>query len=164
MFCPNCGANNSTEQKFCRSCGLNLEAAAQSLLEQIPSAANAGLLKRKRALEKFGGIAFTGLGIAILSGIIGLIYLILTKMVLSGSSPAAGLILILFVIFAALTLAYVFMNETLKKKGPNPEMTRELGKGDETGKLLEEGHFEAASVTVRTTDLLYPENKTRPLE
>ena len=167
MFCPNCGANNSTEQKFCRSCGLNLEQTTQSMLEQIPSAASANLIKQRRKLEKFGDIAFTGFGIAILLGVIGLVYVIFVKMVLSGDNPAAGIVLILFIIFATLALAYVFMNETLKEQSAklNPELTKELEKKLETGKLLEEGNFEPVpTITEGTTDLLYTQNKTKKLD
>jgi hypothetical protein len=31
MFCPNCGKDNSLEQKYCATCGTNLEAVAQAL-------------------------------------------------------------------------------------------------------------------------------------
>ena len=31
MFCPNCGKDNSSELKFCASCGTNLEAVSQAL-------------------------------------------------------------------------------------------------------------------------------------
>ena len=31
MFCPTCGRNNSSERKFCASCGTNLEAVSQAL-------------------------------------------------------------------------------------------------------------------------------------
>ncbi len=31
MFCPNCGKDNSSELKYCASCGTNLEAVAQAL-------------------------------------------------------------------------------------------------------------------------------------
>ena len=31
MFCPNCGKDNSLEQKYCASCGTNLEAVSQAL-------------------------------------------------------------------------------------------------------------------------------------
>lgn len=165
MFCPNCGSNNSTEQKFCRSCGINLEQTAQSLLEQIPSSASAGLIKQRQKLEKFGDVVFTGFAAAILLGVIGLIYVTFTKMVLAGNNPAAGIVLILIIIFATLALAYVFMNETLKEKSAklSPELAKELEPGRETGKLLEEGNFEpaASSVTDRTTELLYTENKTK---
>lgn len=31
MFCPNCSKDNSSEQKYCATCGTNLEAVAQTL-------------------------------------------------------------------------------------------------------------------------------------
>jgi uncharacterized membrane protein YvbJ len=31
MFCPNCGKDNLNQQKFCATCGTNLEAVSQLL-------------------------------------------------------------------------------------------------------------------------------------
>ncbi len=36
MHCPNCGAESSARQKFCRACGLSLERFAQLLAELLP--------------------------------------------------------------------------------------------------------------------------------
>lgn len=167
MFCPNCGAKNTTEQKFCRSCGLNLEQTALSLLEQIPSAESAGLLKRQRNLEKFGNIAFGGFGLVLLTAISAIIYFIINKMILSGANVFFGILLIAFIIFAALSLVFVIFNEDLKerKQKSNPALTNELSEKRDTGKLLEEKPFEPIpSVTESTTELLYAEKKTHKLE
>ena len=167
MFCPNCGANNATEQRFCRSCGFNLEQTAVSLLEQLPGAETGNLIKKQIALEKFGSIVFGGFGIVVALAVIGMIYWIVVKMVLTGASPVAGILLAAFLIFAALTLSYVVMNESLKEKKAklSPGLINELEKGENTGKLLEEGNFQpAVSVTENTTEFLYTKNKTRKLE
>jgi len=167
MFCPNCGANNTTEQKFCRSCGLNLESSAASLLEQIPSAEAAKLLKREKNLEKFGNVAFGGFGLVIAIAVAALVYWIFAKMVLSGENIFGGILLMAFMIFAALTLAYVVFKEDLKerKQKTNPTLKNEMAETLETGKLLEEKPFEPArSVTENTTDLLPVESKTRKLD
>ena len=164
MFCPNCGANNTTEQKFCRSCGLNLEVSAASLLEQIPSAEAGKLLKREQKIKKFGNIAFGGFGLVVLIAIAAFIYLIVTKMILTGENVFAGILLCGFMIFAALALAYVGFMEDLKerKQKTNPALQNELAEPRDTGKFLEEKPFEpTASVTENTTDLLPAENKTR---
>lgn len=167
MFCPNCGANNSTEQKFCRSCGLNLERTAESLLMQVPSAESAKLLKRERNLERFGNIAFGGFGVVLLSGIGAIIYYTFTKMILSGQSVIAGIFIIAFLIFAALTLIYVAFREDLneRKQKLNPTLKDELSEAKTAGRLLEDKPFEPVpSVTENTTDLLYTESKTRKFE
>ncbi len=124
MFCPNCGAKNTTEQKFCRSCGLNLEQTAVSLLEQIPSSESAELLKRERNLEKFGNIAFGGFGLVLLTAISAIIYFIITRMILSGTNVFFGILLIAFLIFAGLSLVYVMFNEDLKERKQKSNPTR----------------------------------------
>ena len=67
--------------------------------------------KQERSLEAFGNLAFGGLGVIVGLSICGFIYLIVTRMILSGTQPVAGVLFALFLIFAGLSLAYVFRNE-----------------------------------------------------
>jgi hypothetical protein len=162
MFCPNCGTRNSSEQKFCRSCGLNLEKSIESLLEQLPTAEKANLLKQTKMLEKYGNFAFGGFILVFALGILAIVFTIFNKMVLSSENIIFGLLLSLFIVFAALTLVYVFLNESLKEKKAKakPIFNNELEKKN-TAKLLEEKSFEAVprSVVEGTTELLYAEKR-----
>ncbi len=164
MYCPNCGANGTTEQNFCRTCGFNLEETAKSLLTQIPTAERADILRREKALENFGSFAWNGFGLICLLGIGALLYSIFDKMVWSGKNPLVGILLAAFIVFATLTLIYVFANENLKEKkkklGAREQL--ELDAPKTTGKLLEEKPFEpVGSVVENSTELLLVENKTK---
>src|SRR5687767_9848872 len=35
MLCPNCGTRTTTEHKFCRACGMNLEPVSKALAEHL---------------------------------------------------------------------------------------------------------------------------------
>jgi len=166
MFCPNCGANNSTEQKFCRACGLNLEKSAESLVEQMPSAQSANLLRREKAIERFGNFALGGLGVVGIIGIATLLWILVTKILLTGTNVFAAGLLISFFVFAILSLVFVVLNESLKEKKAkiNLMLGGELNEAKNTGKLLEDKPFEpAASVVENSTELLYSKNKTQKL-
>jgi hypothetical protein len=161
MFCPSCGATNSTDQRFCRKCGLNLEAAASSLVEQFPAGERTDLVRREEMLERFGRFALGGFGIVGLLAVIGMIYVILTKMILSGQQPWAGVILIAFLISAVLVLTYVLFKEDLKERQRKvrPAPPLEFEKSAVTGKLLEESSFEPAPSVIEDTTELLPRRK-----
>jgi len=167
MFCPNCGANNSTEQKFCRACGLNLEKSAESLLEQIPTAQSASLLKHEKLIERFGNFALGGLGVVVLFGVTILIYTVVKKFLVNGTDIYLAILLIAFIIFALMSLIFVIFNESLKEKKAkiNPIIKNELDEKKDAAKLLEEKSFEPIpSVTENSTELLYTKNKTQKLQ
>lgn len=164
MYCPSCGQENSTEQKFCRKCGLNLEKSAASLIEQRP---DGGFEGTDRRLEMFGNIAFGGLILVGLAAVTGMIYTVVTKFILTGQGIVFGVIISLLLIFAVLGLAYVVLNESRKSNRPatndSDEKPLAFEKPD-TGKLLDTGGFEPIpSVIEDTTDLLKVEAKTRKL-
>jgi uncharacterized membrane protein YvbJ len=168
MFCPNCGAKNSTDQKFCRACGMNLEKTAETLIEQFPTDESANLLKHTKLLEGFGNIAVGGLATVLLVGISMLIFIIFKKFIDSGQTDKIifGVFLTSLIIFSALTLAYVLFNKVLteNKAKTNPVLNKEFEKQD-TSKLLVDKPFEPIpSITEKTTDLLFVENRTKKFE
>lgn len=159
MFCPNCGSKNSTQQKFCRSCGLSLEKTAQSLVEQIPAKIDRSLERRKEKLERFGFIALSCLGVV---GVGALSYMIIFNMMLAQGKILGGLAL-LTIIICGVSAAFFFnyanyLKETaVKNRLQPPDEMRE----DETpAKLLDDSYLEPVpSVTEGTTELLYVERK-----
>jgi uncharacterized membrane protein YvbJ len=162
MFCPNCGTSNLTEQKFCRSCGLNLEKSVESLLAQLPSVQNANLLKKEKLVERFGYFALSGLGIVTLIAFTALLYTLVSKFIVTGTNIFAAILLITFMIFAFLSLVFVIFNESLKEKKAktNPALNKHLNDKKDTTKFLEEKHFEpVSSVTENSTELLFVESK-----
>jgi hypothetical protein len=167
MFCPNCGKENSSEQKFCRACGIGLEKIVESLTEQnLLSTRDNGSLRQRILLETFGTVAFGGLITVIVIAVGAIIYGIITKMILTGASVLAGILLTAFIVFALLTSIYVFFNESLKEKGNKRKQSgSELNEPKNTVHLLEEKPFEpASSVVENSTELLYAKNKTQKLQ
>ena len=164
MFCPNCGKENSTEQKFCRACGIGLEKIVESLAEQkLSSAQDDRSLRKRILLEAFGTVAFGGLAVVLVIAVGAIIYGIVTKLILTGSSVLFGILLTAFIVFALLSLIYVFLNESLKERqNKRKQSGGELTKPKNTDRLLEEKPFEpASSVVENSTELLLTENKTQ---
>lgn len=52
MHCPNCGAEASASQKFCRACGLSLERFAQLLVELLPDVGDKNVARAKLRLRQ----------------------------------------------------------------------------------------------------------------
>ncbi|MFN0278408.1 MAG: hypothetical protein ACKVRN_07380 [Pyrinomonadaceae bacterium] len=146
---------------------MNLEETAASVLEQYPTGRRVDLQKEERLLEKFGDIAFTGFGIVIGIAVLGIIYAIVTKMILSGTQPFSGILLVAFITFAALSLGYVFWREALEERKHKVEAAPG-SRGELTvmpEKLLHESTFEPIpSVTEDTTALLGVKRDTKKLD
>ena len=140
---------------------MHLKAAAESLKEWVPQRED--LARREQMVERFGQFAFGGFGIVLLVAVGGMIYTIITKMVLSGDQPWAGILLIAFIIFAVLALAYVMFNEDLKekRKKARPAPPSELPLSAVTGKLLEEKEFETIPTVIEDTTELLPSRREK---
>lgn len=164
MYCPNCGTTISTEQKFCRSCGLGLEKIAQSLVEQIPTKLEESLLQRKDRIERWGVAALSVFGIGIIS--VALYHIV--KMMIEGRFLAGlGYIALMIVLGCGLLSAILFAKAqdvgSIQTKGrvlPPEDLP-----ANTTAKLLRpEPLGFTPSVTDATTELLSAEKKSNDKE
>lgn len=160
MFCPNCGNQTSTEQKFCRACGLGLEKIAQSLGEQMPARMDQSLLARKERLEKLGVGALSVFGLGVLGF---LLYAVGQKLLAQGSLLAVlAMVGLVIMLGCGLLSAILFarakeLGEQASKRQPQPN---EIETSGSTRELLSEGRFEPVpTVTDRTTELLFAEKR-----
>lgn len=163
MFCPNCGNQNSADQKFCRSCGLGLQKVAQTLGEQLPTKLDLSLQQKKERFEKLGVAALSifGVGVAI-----PILYGIFYKMMYSQGKVIAGLgmLALLLVLASGLLSVILFAKANEVKEMPADRTPLEplvLRPGEDTGELLHEPvpGQPTFSVAERTTELLFPEKE-----
>lgn len=164
MYCPNCGNKNSTDQKFCRSCGLGLQKIVESVAEQLPTKIEKSLQERKEKLERLGVAALSVFGAGLL---IPILYSIIYKtMWIQGKvMTGVGMLALVLVLCCGLLSVILFakakdIQETPAKRPLTdpPEMngienTRELSPQT----LPQKPVF---SVAERTTELLLAPGKS----
>ena len=165
MYCPNCGTTTSSEQSFCRACGLGLEKIAQSLVEQRPNEFEESLQQRKERIERWGVAALGVFGLGVLS-----IPLYKIAMMMLEGRVLAGLgFLALMVVLGCGLLAVILFakaNEVgeAKLKGRAGSQAK-LPKPNTTAKLLPSEQLDSVpSVTERTTELLFAEKQVQDKE
>lgn len=143
-----------------------------SLVETSISLANqfGDLSDNSRKWEGFfttiGKVGFGGFASIAVLGFFWLLYTIIIKMIVGGSQPMFGLLLVLFLVFAALTLVYVVYTEAAKdRKDQQMKSFHAESKTGDTGRLLSDPINEPApSVIENTTELLKVESQTRKLQ
>lgn len=167
MFCPNCGTTNSTEQKFCRSCGINLGVVAESLLLQLTTARDANLSKKERSIENFKNFVFSRFGLFLLIAVIPIIFGIFFKVIWGDNDISFGVSLIVIAVSTVLIILFASFDAFVRERKAqiNPALTNELTEAKDPGKLLEEKTFEPIhSIAENSTELLSVENRTRKIE
>ncbi len=139
---------------------MNLEQTVSSLSEQYGTDFDKAVAGWDRFFNVLGKVGFGGFLVIAAIGIIALLYTIVTKMILSGTQPWFGIFVAGFIIFAALTLVWVFYNESQKDKKKKLPAAAVLPEAvPTTGKLLIDPIEKPASVTENTTNLLPVEKK-----
>lgn len=163
MYCPNCGNKTSSEQKFCRSCGLGLEKTAQSLVEQLIVARPEESLQDSQAnleqLKTIGLIACTGGLSLIVASIIYLLVTVYIPQAIYRESPVGvmvSLAVLLFLLSVVFALSYLYY--TKYRKGLTNHQRKQptsLPQGDASTRWLSESRIEPIpSIIERTTELI----------
>ena len=154
MYCPNCGKTNSAEQKFCRSCGLSLEKAVQSLAEQLPALElDKSLRERQRRVERLTNIVA---GSAVSIVVFGVLWGIIYEIIIVKGAVIPGLFFLAFIVGIVLFAMLSMYGESLRKAAAKRQVSEPLlPHAADTGKLLSETRIEPIpSITEHTTELL----------
>jgi hypothetical protein len=147
---------------------MNLQQTVESLSAQFGTGHDADTAKAEKFFNQLGKFAFGGFGAVVVIGIGILLVSIFNKFIGNGSNIMIGVFLMLFLVFAALSLVYVVYNESKKdnKALRTVDVPTKALESDsrETGRLLNEPtDLPIPSVIEDTTDLLHIDAHTRKL-
>ncbi|HEX7315911.1 MAG TPA: zinc-ribbon domain-containing protein [Pyrinomonadaceae bacterium] len=159
MLCPNCGTKTTTEHKFCRNCGMNLEPVARALAAHL-SVGGAAAARASREADRSNVRRLT---VGLFTGVFVVIFGMLLIAFLPGKAfkmlgliaAALGIVFSLVSVLSSLRR----MSDAAVEATPPPA----LDQATPTGRLLHEQTFDPipSSVTDHTTELLHVEPKER---
>jgi len=157
MFCPNCGNQAASDQKFCRSCGMNLQKVTPALIEHLAETGPDQLqmetsaeVRRRMRRNVLWGTAIMFIGVAY--GIIGKV--MIHEDIVSGAGALISIIGMFWLVYSLISVGFGSMSapRDLSRPGKLPDAKT-------TAQLTPERAPEKAlgvmpSVVERTTDLL----------
>src|SRR5687767_14913025 len=163
MYCPNCGNQNSADQKFCRSCGLGLQKVAQTLSDQLPTKLDLSLQQKKERFEKLGVAALSIFGVGVLIPILyGIFYKLMYTQgqIMAGLATLAGMIVVGCGLLSVILFAKANEVKEIPAKRSLPDQP-ELHPQADTRELPEHSAPDTPvfSVADRTTELLFAGKK-----
>ena len=152
MYCPNCGKTNSAEQKFCRSCGLQLEQIVQSLANQLSAPdADSKLVARQNNLDRLIKIV----AVSTISLFVGaVLWGILYSIIIGQGEVLAGSIFLAIIIGVVLFGVLMLYRESLTTKPSKQKSSPDALVSDAAKRLSEPRYEPVPSVVERTTELL----------
>ena len=160
IYCPGCGVHAAADQKFCRSCGMDLQPISQSVAEHFGEIAQASESRRLR-LDHWGKlISLTGLsmltllliGVLICVAISNIFGLRFEDFGFDSIGPIVAPIAILLTFVGAGMALYpeiikhLSISKLQQPALPRAETTRKLSSGTQVGSM--------ESITEHTTELL----------
>jgi F0F1-type ATP synthase assembly protein I len=159
MLCPNCGTKTTTEHKFCRNCGMNLEPVSLALAAHL-SVGGATAARAAREADRSRARRMT-------SGLLAGVFVVLFGMMLIAFLPGKGFkflgIAAAFIGIVAALVSVLFPLRSMGAAAEPPPNALDDAAASDTGRLLHEQTFDRvpASVTDHTTELLNVEVKDR---
>jgi hypothetical protein len=155
LFCPRCGHDGTTEQRFCRSCGFELLRVSELLQEagseRLESGHSVTRLVNQQKLQVVGSIAvLTTISLSLLALLVGIVVLMV-----GGNMPIlAGILLLLFM--TGLIFGFVCLGlASVKARLSGTDKQKYLKENPATSALIEpEVEPSQLSVTEHTTALL----------
>ncbi len=160
MLCPNCGTKTTTDHKFCRNCGMNLEPVSRALAAHL-SVGGAAAAREAREADRSRARRMT-------NGLFAGLFVVLFGMLLVAFLPGKGFKFIgVAAALMGIVAALVSVLSPLRSMGAADAARVEAPPhafdpaAPNTGRLLHEQTFDRApaSVTDHTTELLNVEVK-----
>ncbi|HEX8285022.1 MAG TPA: zinc-ribbon domain-containing protein [Pyrinomonadaceae bacterium] len=162
MLCPNCGTKTTSEHKFCRNCGMNLEPVSRALAAHLSHGGAASALAAREVERRAARRMMKGL----VTGVVVILFGLLLLGVMPGKGfkflgIATALLGVVFSLVSVLSsMSASARADAALASPPSPTHTPEAAQS--TGRLLHESRIEpASSVTDHTTELLGVEIKDR---
>ena len=162
MLCPNCGTKTTTEHKFCRNCGMNLEPVSRALAAHLSVGGAAAAAKAREADRSRARRMTNGL----LAGIFVVLFGVLLMAFVPGKAfKFLGVASAFIGIVAVLVSVVLSPLRSMAADAAQVEVapTALDPAAPNTGRLLHEQTFDhlPTSVTDHTTELLHAEVKDR---
>ena len=157
MYCPNCGSENSQDQRFCRVCGLHLQTISQVVVHQIKAGQRAGTPLASQDRWKSLGQNPLGYGFFLL--ILGLLIMTLGTKILGEKHVADVGTLLALVGVGFFVIKGLFLLNHSRSEQANEDLSRAVTTTELTPLLEAKEQPSVTEFTTRNFDRVYVERE-----